>query len=898
MFQAIHYDFESRTYFLRDDETGWTNFQYSPTFYKIDKNGDFITLDGFRVSPTKKYDKENPNLYEKDIDKELLILRDLYYKTDNLPKSHNIVYLDIEIEIGGTLTPQYVKDTPTKLTAIALIDNNSKNKICFILDEEDQIGDINVEGKEIITCSSEVDLINKFIRKWKELDPTIVVGYNSDFFDIPYLYYRIRNILGCDVANQLSPIGKIKETPWKPDSPITIGGVSSLDYMLLHKKFIVKEEPSYKLNAIGLKYADLGKIEDSRSLDRLFKEDVNKFIDYNIRDVEIIVALEENLQFIALSVLICHLCHTPYEMIYFNTLLNEGAILTYLKRKGIVPNNKPHTINRFIRDFIVGDYVKVGDTTEGILVSHEGKECGVQLKSGIVKYYSESIVKKYDPSAGGYLKDPIPGLYEDLSDLDFTSLYPSIIKMLNAGLETCIGRIQTKDNYEQNNTLEELKQKDQSIQVVVEKLDRKTYKLKEARLTIGELVRFIEDNNITIGASGAMFSTNKKSIACEVLEDWFDKREYYRDLMKKAGKEGDKAGAKLYKNYQQAFKILQNAMYGTFGVNTWRFADGYKMISSAITNTGQRLTMGSIEYVNEIINKELGTEKDYIVASDTDSLYIEINPLLKKRFPKITERDERIEKIIAISQEIQERANQQLNHPVKKYFNAKENKYLTLKQEVVVERAYWAGKRRYAMWVVNDQGVPKDEFDIKGLDIMKSNMNPIYKEFAESFLKDILFGKKKHEMDEKLINFKKTVKTLPISSIARPTGVNKVTEYIERRPTAGSIFSTIAKGTPINSRSVIYYNDLIKFKGLSKKHSMIVRGDKIKFIALLDNPYKIDVIAFTGEDPDFINEFIDKYANREEGFNTSLLNKLTDLYANIKWDFPSFNENVGKFFKF
>ena len=898
MYQSVFYDYESRSYFLRDDETGWNKFQYSPTYYKIDKNGEYRTLDGFSVSPTKKYDKDNPNLYEKDIDKELLILRDLYYQTDDLPKKHNIVYLDIEIEIGGTLTPQYVRETPTKMTAVALIDGNTKQKICLILDEAGTIENISVEGKQVISCSSEEELLNNFLDIWEHLDPTIVVGYNSDFFDIPYTYYRIRNVLGDAKASRLSPIRKIKENLRNPDNPIKIGGVSCIDYMRLHKKFIVKEEPSYKLNAIGLKYAGLGKIEYSGSLDKLFREDVNKFIDYNIRDVEIIVALEENLQFINLTILISHLCHTPYEMIYFNTLLNEGAILTYLKRKGIIPNNKPHTINRFIRDFVVGDYVKVGETTEGIVVNIGDDDCGVQLKSGIVKYFTKSNIKKYDPSAGGYLKDPVPGLYINLSDLDFTSLYPSIIKTLNAGLETCIGRIQTDDNYAQNNTLEELKQRNLDEQIIVEKLDRKTYKLKEASLRLGDLITFIEENDIAIAASGAMFITHKKSIICEVLEDWFDKREYYRALMKKAGNEGNKDLAKLYKNYQQAFKILQNAVYGTLGVNTWRFADGYKMCSAAITNSGQRLTVNSIDYVNQIINEELETEKDYIVASDTDSLYIEIDPLLKKRYPKITNREEQIEKIIEISQEIQERANENLNYPVNKYFNVKENKYLTLKQEVVVERAYWAGKRRYAMWVVNEQGVPKNDFDIKGLDIMKSNMNPIYKEFAEAFLKDILFGKTKEEMDEKLIDFKKSIKKLPISSIARPTGVNKVNEYVERKPEAGSIFSKIAKGTPINSRSVIYYNDLIKFKNLDKKHSQIVRGDKIKFIALLDNPYKIDVIAFTGEDPAFITEFINTYANREEGFNSSLLNKLVDLYENINWDFPSFNENINRFFTF
>jgi DNA polymerase elongation subunit (family B) len=563
MYQSIFYNRlpgeDQYYYYLRDDKKGIHKFQYWPTLYKLDEYGEHETLFGEKCSPISgKYDRKDPTIYEKDIDRELVLLRDLYYKTDEMPEYHNTVYLDIEIEILGALTPFTIREANAEVTAIALIDVSTKEKTCFILDKAGKIEDINQDGKVVISCPDEDTLLRKFLLKWEQIDPTIVVGYNSDFFDIPYLYYRIQKRLG-DEVNRLSPIGKITETLSQPNSPIKIGLVSSLDYMLLLRKYIMKEEPSYKLGDIGTKYVKLGKIEYNGNLDTLFREDPIKFIDYNIRDVEIIEALEEKLKFIELTILISHLCHTPYESIYYNTILNEGAILTYLKRKGIIAPNKPTTTNPTIKELELGDHVihqRGTSTIEGTVYSFEKDNIVVKTMAGkYINRFPKSIRKK-DSYAGGYLLDPIPGLYSDVSDLDFTSLYPSIIKSLNLGIETLIGRIVTKNNYEQYNSLEQLKKLNPEEKLHIQKLVKSTYTLKDAEISVGALIKLIEDNNWSISASGAFFTTDKKSIACEVLEDWFGQREHYRALKKTAGKAEDWVNYKLYDLYQMAFKIL------------------------------------------------------------------------------------------------------------------------------------------------------------------------------------------------------------------------------------------------------------------------------------------------------------------------------------------------------
>ena len=578
MYQSIYYDFSEHTYYLRDDKTGWNKFQYQPTFWKrVDEwseKAQPILTGGWAV-PTKKFNKDDTNLLEKDISKELLVLRELYYKYDDVvPEWHNIIYLDIEIEMGGALTPEYIKSAPMPLTSIAMRDMTTKQYFCFIIDKSKEIKETNQDGKHIIPCGSEKELAKRFLDKLEELDPTIICGYNSEYFDIPYLYFRIKQILGESEVLRLSPIKKINYREFAGEVQLTIGGVNHLDYMLLHKKYIMKEEPSYKLGDIGEKYVKLGKIEYEGNLNTLFKSDINRFIDYNLRDVEIIEKLEEKLKFIELTIMISHICNIPYESIYYNTVMNEGAILKYLKREGIVSPNKPTTHNPPLKN----------------------------------------IKESY---AGGYLLEPIPGLYFDVIDLDFTSLYPSIIKSLNLGIETLVGRIKVEHNatYEQNHSLEKLKERDPEEQVIVEKLDKTNYTLKAAKVKIKDLINIVEQNNFTISASGAMFKTDEQSVCSKILQGWFEKREHYRGLKKKAGKAEDWTNYKLYDLFQHAFKILQNAMYGTYAINGWRYTDGHLICSAGITNSGQSLTKNTIEFVNNKINNEyLQLSKEELIA--------------------------------------------------------------------------------------------------------------------------------------------------------------------------------------------------------------------------------------------------------------------------------------------
>ena len=273
--------------------------------------------------------------------------------------------------------------------------------------------------------------------------------------------------------------------------------------------------------------------------------------------------------------------------------------------------------------------------------------------------------------------------------------------------------------------------------------------------------------------------------------------------------------------------------------------------------------------------------------------------LIKKRKPDvdIKSREQVIPVALEITKEYQDKTQPFLQNLCKTQFNC-DNVYFELKQEVVLERGYFAGKRRYAQFIVNKEGVPVEELDIKGMDIMKSNMTPMYAKFGEELLMDIMYGKSKKEIDKKIQDFRKHLKTLSYKEVAKPTGVKQIRNYIASPPPSGQIFSKLGNKCPINTKSAIWYNDLLRFKKLDKEYSCITEGDKIKFIPLKKNPYSIEVLAFTNESPQFIYDFLDKYADTDSGFNNVLLNKLQGIYEDLKWDFPSLNPNVERFFTF
>lgn len=867
MYQAVSYNKFKGVVNVRDDEKGWFEVPYVPTYYKLDENGEFKDLFGRRCRKISSYNENDKDILEKDVDEKLIVLTNLYGDSDDAPKFQNILFFDIEIEIGGQLTKEYIEQAPMPLTSIALYDATTKERIVLIVDKKGALENFNKDGISVITFRTERHLLEHFLRIWKAIDPTIVVGWNSDYFDIPYIYYRLKRVFDKKIANSLSPLGYVREQPWSEKQPISISGVSSLDYMRMYKKFIPKTQPSYKLDYIGTKEVGLGKIKFDGNLDKLFREDIGKYVDYNMNDVEILIKLDEKLSFIELSVQICHFAHTSYENIYYSSIVLDGVIYTWLKRKGIISPNKPVTNNP------------------------------------LLKRSDEDDEKEAEKFKGAIVKDPQIGLHDWLTDEDLKALYPSNIRSVNIGLETIIGRVVDVRLKELEGLgvdyLNLLHLEKDFEEVYIEKVNGD-----RTKVLAKKLVEIIKKNNYTISGNGIIFRTDKVSIISEVLAEWSDKRDYYKDLMKQERKAGNFDKAKFYDIFQSVFKVFSNSIYGCLALASFRYTDEKKWLSTATTLTGQVITKSSITFTNEMLSEELGYEDDFVVASDTDSMYIKCFPIVQKRLGNVDVNDD--EKIIPVVRQIADELKIKINSYydilAKEAFNIQGQHQFLIKPEYIIKKAYWSDKKKYACYLVEKEGTPikkGEEFDFKGLDLMKSNFPIKFREFSEKMIIDILLGATKEQIDKNVLEFKKYTETAPFKEISLPSGLRTFNNKIALKAPNGKIFSTLAKGATSHVKAACYYNDLLKFKGLDKKYQQLQEGDSVHYSYLKENPYNIPVLGCNGyDDPPEILEFIERFMDREHNFNSIILKKIQKVYDNLNWGEPNFNENVNEFLKY
>ena len=293
---------------------------------------------------------------------------------------------------------------------------------------------------------------------------------------------------------------------------------------------------------------------------------------------------------------------------------------------------------------------------------------------------------------------------------------------------------------------------------------------------------------------------------------------------------------------------------------------------------------------------------NYVAYSDTDSIYIHAEPLLRHLHPNFDEisSEEKDDKLEEVALKYQDIITNSYDTLAKDCFNAKGQHRLEMKTECVIRSAYFRATRRYAQWITKQEGIVKDTLDVKGLEFKKANFPPVLGDFFRQALIDVLKGTKQSEIDSRVKKFRNQILdgTIPLTKLGNPTSVKKLNKYTERKARAGEMFSTLAKGAPASVRSTVKYNDMLKFWGLDKDHNYIVQGDKVKWIYLKSNPYQIDAISFLDYDlPEKIEAFIEKYADRKKIFESILLNKLEGFYSDLGWNL-SLNPYREMFFNF
>lgn len=837
MYQSIYYNRKSGVVHLWDDEKGHLQFQYKPYAYKVDSSGEFTTIDGKRVRRVGKWSKEDVEaglIYESDVPVDTRILIDHYTDSDNISTNHRI--LNIDIEVDSTKNYPDLDNPVNAITAISLEFKPSRKEICFILDPESKIQSYEGNGVMIRSCKDEQDLLLSFLAVYSKYKPTVITGWNIDFFDIPYLCGRLQYLLGEDAMKTLSPIGIVER---KYESSIyEIAGVNCLDYLALYKKFTPNEEPSYTLDAIAKKIIGKGKTEYTGTLDDLYRNDIEKFIEYNLNDVRLVSGIDDKLDYIDITMKLCHKGHVPYSAIWHSSRYLDGALLTYMKRIGIVGPNGPARVER--RDD-----------------------------------------EEQETAEGAYVKPPIPGRYKWMTALDATSLYPSVIMTCNISGETLIGKLEEWVNVS-------MMAKHKGIETNPSKL---TFKYRNGKLqlfTLDEFKKWLHTNQYCVAGNGAVYITKNKGFIPAILEKWFEERVEYKRLMVKYAKEGNASMEYYYDSLQYVTKILLNSMYGVLGLSSFRFYNIDNV--EAVTITGQDALRFADIMGNYYIKNtyKVDSNEDYCKYSDTDSCYFQLDKIIKHNGDEVSQ-------IRDMSAKLAEFINSNLELFATNHLFTNNNR-LVFKEESIISSGFWIAKKRYAYHKIFDleKGIPADKVVVKGLDVVRSNFPKMFRNYMNSMLSDILKFVDKDTIDRKLLDFKRSIPEQDVLDIAKPTSAKNLDSF----KCNGLQFK---KGTPAHIKAALAYNHMLKLHNLDSIYPPIKSGGKIKWIHLIPNQYGLEVIAFTGNsDPPSIMDFIRKNIDYTETFRSNLENKLQSFYDALNFGkLPDESQKiVSSFFDF
>ena len=819
MYQSIWYDNYKKKFHLWDDKSGYQVIPYKPYAYVKHSNGTHVSLYGDRLKKVFDYDKEDPHLFESDVPPTTRFLVDQYTNSDDSSEGHRMVFIDIEVEVTDGF-PDAMKASNI-ITAITMWDKVSDTYYTYVTDPKKQIKNYTKDNIIVELFSTEYEMLNKFYQKYMEIKPTIISGWNTDFFDIPYLYNRAVRVLGNSVAGLLSPISEVKWNEYK--KRYVIAGVSCLDYFALYKKFSFIQQSSYRLDYIGEVEVGMKKVSYEGTLNDLYENDLQTFIDYNIRDVKILVELDKKLNYIEIARGVAHLGHIPYEEVYMSSRYLEGAILVYLKKMGIVSPNKP----------------------------------------------AKPKKKLDDKFAGAYVQSPQKRKHDWVYDLDITSMYPSVIRSLNISPETKIGKIVGWD-----------------AEKFIDKSNKKTYTIMDknekemGKFTESELQTYFNQTQVSVSSNGIMYRTDKQGLIPALLTKWFNERVEMRKLVRKFNEQGDKEKEEYFDRRQYLQKIILNSLYGVLGLPVFRFYDLDN--AEATTLTGQSLIKFSKKITNHFYNKELGDTKDHVIYIDTDSIFASAVPLIQKRFPN-QELSETMmtQRITEVCGEVQDYLNQSYNYFAKKFLNIDEHVF-DIKQEVIAKTGLFITKKRYGLKIINDAGRKVNKIHVKGLDTVRSNFAVAMKKLLSSVLEDILADVPKEQIDERISKFKRNMHMLHYDVMANPIGVKGIQKY-----TADSdeVFHTFKKGAPVHVKSAINYNSLLQHWYEGRKYEKISNGTKIKWVYLKDNEFGFETIAYKGyEDPPQILEMIKNKIDHNKMYEQAMSKKLGMFYDAMNWE--------------
>ena len=790
--------------------------KYNPTLFVPSKKKTFYkTLDGEYVAPIKPGSvRDCRDFYKKyeEVDEFKIYGNERYiyqYISDKYPEAEikfdigKVRLLTVDIETRSENGFPDVESADQEILLISVQDYNTKEITTW------GVGPFKVKQDNVryIQFNNEHDMLSSFIQWWMDNTPDVVTGWNIQLFDMPYITKRIERLLGVKLARRLSPWGLVsqKEVFIKGRRQVfyDIGGITQLDYLDLYKKFTYKAQESYRLDYIASVELGQKKLDHSEfdTFKDFYTNGWQKFVEYNIIDVELVDRMEDKMKLIELALTMAYDAKVNYEDVFYQVRMWDTIIYNYLKRRNIVipPKNRSH---------------------------------------------------KNEKYAGAYVKEPIPGKYDWVVSFDLNSLYPHLIMQYNISPETLLDT--------------------RHPSVTVDKI-------------LNENLTFEMYKNNAVCANGAMYRKDVRGFLPELMEKMYNERVIFKKRMITAKKQYEKTPTvELTKeiarcnNIQMAKKISLNSAYGAIGNQYFRY---YKLANAeAITLSGQVSIRWIENKMNAYLNKILKTEgEDYVIASDTDSIYLNLGPLVETVYKGRETTNQSIVSFINKICEVEfEKYIEGSYETLAKYVNAYDNK-MVMKRENIADRGIWTAKKRYILNVWDSEGVRYEEPKLKmmGIEAVKSSTPAPCRQMIKDALKLMMNG-----TEDEVIDFieesRKQFKSLPPEDISFPRTVSNVKKYHAN--------STIyAKGTPIHARGALLFNHYIKKKKLTNKYSLIENGEKIKFCYLKKpNIIQENVISFIQDFPKELD--LVKYVDYDLQFDKSFVEPLRTILDAIGWN--------------
>ena len=806
-------------------------------FYVEDEDGEHTTMYGKKVTRldfdswedftrTKKHikdeneqrrlqGKEPIKLYESDIPPDLKVLSERYY---NVPAPKlNVTFLDIEVDYKEELGFSSVENPYAEINSVAFYHRYKKKYVVLVVappeynipngDASDEFlaqmaeSDELPENLEVYFCRDEKELLLMLLVEIEDSD--VLAGWNSDFFDIPYIGMRILKTLDkiddfgatpeqvtdsqrervfsrakffrkLDFKEAGRPSWRIVERFGMEYLVLDTRGRVATDYLDLFKKYEVTERRSYKLESIADEILpEMPKLEYEGSLARLYRDNLAKFVRYNLRDTEILDGFETKLGYVDVANTMYHMSTGLFKHVTGTLKLAELATINY---------------------------------------------CHHELGGLIVN--DNSVPEQDGQIEGAIVLLPQIGMHDNIGSIDITSLYPSAIRSINISPETLIGQF--------NEKIEACREiaADSDVELTLSFDDGG-----EIKATAKEWRKNLIKSNYAISGYGTVFDQAKEGIIPSILSVWFNTRKEYQKQMREAKAAGDTEKAAYCNRLQYVFKIKLNSFYGALNNKHFRFYD--LRMGESTTGTGRMILLHQCSKVTEILDGEYAptdrevpelskrtgemvthvgySDKWSVVYGDTDSTYF------------VTHTDTPEEAII-VADEVGKLCNDSFPEFMRNRFLCGEGYDSIIKtgREIVSDRGIFVKKKRYILHIIDNEGEKVDKIKVMGLDTKKTTLPKAVSDKLNGFVERLLKGEDWDPIAKDIVAYKEFIETTDdISYIGLPKGVKKVEIYTKKLEEDHTI------RVPGHVRAAIHYNiALMKYN--DKESIKISSGMKIR----------------------------------------------------------------------